>query len=355
MSLRFSELNGIPEVKELEAGMDFRKPEYRREVFLRFYEFHTKYGTHPGGVYFSFPYLFTKYQFTEEEKLWFCFLNGLSQNVYSTWRLFQQCRSPYEAEKLFPYFRENYTKFGWDVDRRYVKNKFEVAVRSYVKQLAGLTQVEFFEKLTNSTSPEANFRKLWNYIMLNFEYFGRLSTFSYMEYLKIAGVDIECDTLFLDDIDGSKSHRNGLCKVLGRDDLDWHLKDVKYSLSDIKWLTEEGELLLKEAQSRFKGASYFTLESTLCCYKSWFRRNRRYPNVYTDMHYARLLVDEEKWGEKNVLFRGMRQALLPPFLLVEENPKDPGLSPHKMNWFRETGQVILMDHDWPCFKNNFQL
>ena len=37
---RYCELNNLEEIKDLKVGMDFRKPEYRREVFLRFYEFH---------------------------------------------------------------------------------------------------------------------------------------------------------------------------------------------------------------------------------------------------------------------------------------------------------------------------
>src|SRR5208337_1209246 len=46
---------------DLQYGMDFRKPEYRREVFHRFYEFHLKYATHPGCIYFVFPFLFKKH------------------------------------------------------------------------------------------------------------------------------------------------------------------------------------------------------------------------------------------------------------------------------------------------------
>ena len=53
--LRYCEENNIPEVTDLKAGMDFRKPEYRREVFLRFYEFHLKYRAHAGGVYQFIP------------------------------------------------------------------------------------------------------------------------------------------------------------------------------------------------------------------------------------------------------------------------------------------------------------
>ncbi len=52
---RYCHLEGLKEVKDLKGGMDFRHPQYRREVFLRFYEFHLKYRTHPGCVYFLFP------------------------------------------------------------------------------------------------------------------------------------------------------------------------------------------------------------------------------------------------------------------------------------------------------------
>jgi len=43
------------EISDLKIGMDFRELKYRREVFLRFYEFHLKYKSHPGGVYFAMP------------------------------------------------------------------------------------------------------------------------------------------------------------------------------------------------------------------------------------------------------------------------------------------------------------
>mgnify|MGYP003667800658 CR=1 FL=1 len=62
--------------KSLMAGMDFRWPEYREEVFLRFYEFHLKYRSHPGAVYYIMPYLAAQEGWGAEEKLWFAYLNG---------------------------------------------------------------------------------------------------------------------------------------------------------------------------------------------------------------------------------------------------------------------------------------
>lgn len=355
---RYSDLHmGVPEVKDLTQGMDFRKPEYRRECFLRFYEFHCKYKSHPGAVYYAFPWLFEKYGMNMEEKLWFCFINGLSQNVITTFKLWQQCKEPSDIvglDLMFNHFRRNYEKFGWDTDRRYVKNSFEKAVQHYIKLLDCRSQEEFFTSMYAHLAT-TNFNCMWNYIMNNFYLFGRLSTFSYLEYLKIAGLHIECNSLFISDIDGSKSHRNGLCKVLGRDDLDWTKdNEVKYTPEILSWLFDEGYKLLEEAHERGIDASYFTLESTLCCYKSWFRKNRRYANVYNDMFYERILRDERLWGTRNELFRQLRQECLPKELRVEDNPDDPGLVAVKQNWFRETGEVLMMDLDWACFKNNFK-
>jgi len=166
-------------------------------------------------------------------------------------------------------------------------------------------------------------------------------------------------------MNGSQSHRNGLCKVLGRDDMDWHAKlnpyFQGYNKEIIDWLKVEGETLLNEAKERFKDkpffrdVSYFTLESTLCCYKSHFRKNRRYPNVYTDMLYERIKYAEGKWNgaESFEDFWEARKLLLPKVLRKEDNPADIGLKPDKQNHFRSTGQMIMMHEEWPCFKNDY--
>ena len=191
--------------------------------------------------------------------------------------------------------------------------------------------------------------------MNDFYTFGRLSTFSYLEYLRIAGVNIDCDSLFIYDISGSKSHRNGLCKVLGRDELDWNKNSLKYSKRVLQWLEVEGKQLLQEAAARIKhkDVSYFTLESTLCCYKGWHRKNRRYPNVYNDMFWDRIVYAEKKWRRKLNIFRECREDCLPVHLLIENNPYDCGLKPPKQNHYRKYGQVIMMDREWDCFQNQY--
>jgi hypothetical protein len=369
----YCSLNDLKPVENLEIGMDFRNPIYRREVFLRFYEFHLKYYSHPGGVYFMMPFLADKFNWTQEQKYWYAFINGSTQNVCSSWVVFS----------TFPYFEslnldefekwhwENWRNLQYDIDRRYVKGHLSEQVQNYKKLLGGKTQVEFFNDLCNTGDKYGNFWNVWNKIFKDFFMYGRLSTFSYMEYLKIMGLNIDCPDLFMEDLDGSKSHRNGMCKVLGRDDLDWFKDNEQFpghSKEVVMWLEDEAEELLIESKIRFQGkpfykdVNYFTLESTLCCYKSWHRVNRRYPNIYMDMMFERIKYAESKgWSSQGIdfdIFWEARRQVLPEHLRIEDNPKDPtfkkgNLHPEKQNHYRLTGQIPMLDLDWECFKNDF--
>lgn len=360
---RFSELNNQPEISALEYGMDFRLPEYRREVFLRFYEFHLKYKAHAGAVYYVFPALFQKFNFTPEQKLWFCFINGCSQHVLTTWEIFSAFPDfdfQKDFERLCGFFKANYSRFGWDTDRRYHKTKFLECVKNYWEicdRFGG--QLELFSTLTRTGDPFVNFNAAWAFTMKNFVYFGRLACFSYLEYLRISGLNLDCGNLFFDDLSGSKSHRNGLCKVLGRDDYDWHSSNPnfsgEYTAADFADFDREAAALLTEARRRFNhpDIGLFTLETTLCCYKSWHRPNRRYPNVYNDMFAARILKHQTHWNGNGEIFWQIRRESLPRYLRIEDSPADLGLTPPKQNQYLYTGQVIMMDRDWSCFKNDY--
>lgn len=353
------------EIQDLKAGMDFRKPEYRREVFLRFYEFHLKYRSHPGCVYYLFPYLFEHYAMTQEQRLWFVFINGNTQHPLTTltiWRRFPDI-AKLNHKALSKWFSANYLKLAFDVDRRYQKKDFLAAVDGYRNLLAGNPQEQYFGRIAKDGDEEQTFHRLWPVVRKDFFGFGRLSAFSYLEYLRIAGVPIDCDQLFLSDMSGSKSHRNGLAKVLGRDDLDWHKStgfNGEYVAGQIDWLTMEGSTLREEARRRFKrrdfckDVGYFTLESALCTYKSWYRPNRRYPNVYNDMLHARIKLAELSMPDEDYsALWAARKLAAPAHLLLEYTPTDPGVCPAKQNHYRNTGQVIMMERDWACFKNDF--
>jgi hypothetical protein len=268
-----------------------------------------------------------------------------------------------DIDKLDSWWNDNHQKFkagsGWDTDRKYFKigkTGFPACVKSYKDQVDKFgSQTALFESLQNTGDKYKNFERTWDYVRSNFLSFGRLSAFSYLEYLRIQGLDLDCNNLFLGDIDGSRSHRNGLCKVLGRDDLDWWKQDLKYKPETIKWLEREADILFEEAKARIdhEDVSFFTLESTFCCYKSWHRPNRRYPNVYMDMFHDRIRYAESEWGSNFDLFWQMRKDCLPSHLRLEDNPDDPGVSKDKQNHYLLTGQVIMMDQEWDCFENDF--
>lgn len=340
------------------AVIDFRLPEYRREVFHKFYEFHLKYKAHPGAVYYLFPYIEQQNSLDKEQMLWLAYINGNTQNPVMSWLVFKRYPSPEEfIEKSGKkWFNENWGRLQWDMDRRYQKKSFPDNVEWYWQETAVHTQVGYFGL---DTDKQADFQKCWHKVRNGFPTFGRLSAFSYLEYLRIVGMNIDCDDLFLEDISGSKSHRNGLAIVLGRNDLDFR-GNPSYQPGQIEWLTAEAKQLLEEAKARSRGknwehdVSYFTLESALCTYKSWHRPNRRYPNVYNDMLYNRIRWAEEHWPEEDFgIFWRARAFYLPSYLCLENNPRDPGLSKLKQNFYLETGCPVMMSKDYPEFDNEF--
>lgn len=376
---RWATIHGQPEFTELTAGMDFRQPVYRREVFRRFYLYHTKFKAHPGGVYYLIPWLRRHFQMEDEEAFWWCFLNGNTQHPVTTtflWERFPNVRLTQPTE-VHEFLQQHWKQLEFDADRRYWKIQLPEAIRRYKQMLGGRTQADYFAGVIDDVAGLDQSKwwdALWTHVRIHFYGFGRLSAWSYLEYLKILKPQFPVpDDLMLRDRDGSKSHRNGLCKVLGRDDLDWHQSnptfDGRYDPDVLNWLDAEGlnllnEIRLSAPQDLLPDLNYFTLESTFCCYKSWHRPNRRYPNIYNDMLHDRIKRAEQAWGKpgKTItdLFWQARNEALPAGLRLEDNPCDPGLVPEKQNHYRLTGQIIMMDpwctggdHGWMAFKNDF--
>lgn len=350
---------------ELEPGMDLRKPEYRRETFMRFFLWSCRRQAHPGGVYFLLPWLSEHYGWTEEEELWFAFLNGNTQHPVTSLILHRQCPHPATdgpaLAQMLRFYRENYPWLAFDTDRRHWKGNLAEAVSSYLRLLNGRSQVDTWQEAASG-----GFSGVWG-AATAIHGFGRLSAFSYAEYLRIVGVPFDCDDLMLGDRDGSRSHRNGLCLVTRQDGLiqDKQLGDYdgRYPPETVRVLERQAASLLEEARDRAAGqpwaddVGYFTLESALCTYKSWHKPNRRYPGVYHDMLYDRLRRYEQTWPggghQWTAPFWQARRNCLPTYLRLEDNPTDPGCAPVKQNWYREHGEVPVMGHDDPVFWSGF--
>ena len=335
---------------DLTEGADFREPQYRQEVFLRFYDFHLRHEAHPGCVYALFPWLADYYGWTETEMVWFAFLNGNTQNPITSLELWSVAPTPDYAPQAIAHWRKNYNRLQWDTDRRYHKKSFELAVESYLAA-TGPDHVQFWRE-----RQAGGWTRMWETARSLFT-FGRLSAWSYLEYLWLAGYGVDADTLMLNDRSGSRSHRNGLCIVSGLDEFDWHKSNPEfngvYEPDLIEQLATTGEGLLAEAQKRAANpadVTRLTLESALCTFKSWFRPNRRYPGVYIDMMLDRV---GHAGPDREPVWMEARTQLWPSFLLLEDNPGDPGVHPLKQNHFRLTGEVPVMGHEKPIFWSDF--
>lgn len=340
---------------DLPADADFRRPEYRREVWQRFYTFHLHYRSHPGGVYYVLPALARAGDWDAEQRAWAAFLNGNTQNPVTTSLLMAAGDRPALADQVLAFWREHYADLSWDTDRRHHKARFDTAVAGYL-ELTRAGQSRYWQKAAAS-----GWEGVWEAARA-IPTLGRLSAWSYLEYLRILQVgDVpDADTLLLHDRDGSRSHRNGLALVLGLDEWIWWDAnpgfDGRYPPDVIGQMELGGSALLEEARRRNPGhrdVGYLTLESALCTYKSWHRPRRRYPNVYNDLLYDRLRVAQRRFGDRFDLIWQARRYALPPHLRLEDSPYDPGCVPEKQDHYRLTGEVIMMERDWPCFDNSF--
>ena len=329
---------------------DWRLPENRRECFQRFYSFHLKFRTHPGCVYFALPAIAERMELDDDGKAWLVWLNGNCENPAVSLRILQEAPTARSWRTAVEFWEDNYKLLEWDTDRRHQKSKFGEATKRWVK-LGGIESAGAWK------FHGGDWDDLWAYAVGQ-PYMGRLSAWSMLEYARILFPGRICDspTLLLDDVAGSCSHRNGLAIVDGYESAHWDPTDAKM-LGLVPELARLGESLLSEARKRNPGSQdvcRLTLESALCTYKSWHKRNRRYPNVYADMMVNRLRRAGKAFGDDRfeILWEARRQAL-PQYLRCEDMPRDPGLCPAKQNHYLDTGIPVNLHREWPDMDNEF--
>ncbi len=245
------------------------------------------------------------------------------------------------------FWNRNYHLLEWDTDRRHQKARFGEATAGWAA--AGTRRAAGWAAAAAHGWPA-----VWRYA-LGQPHMGRLSAWSMIEYARLLLPNIpDADGLLLHDREGSRSHRNGLAVIDGRDAAYWTAADV--TPEHLHRLTALGADLLHEARRRNPGhadVGYLTIESALCTYKSWHKPRRRYPNVYADMGYLRLLRAQGRFGRRfDVLWQARREAL-PAGLRLEDTPHDPGVCAVKQNHYLDTGQVVMMDRDWPDLASTF--
>lgn len=329
--------------------IDYRKPETRVDLFQKFYSWALKYRSHPGCVYYVLPYLAEALGWTGEQRAWAAWINGNTQNPVTTLMLMEAGDRPERADAMLNWFLDHREALAWDTDRRYHRKAFPAATLAYLDATRG-SGVRYWRAAAARGWPGC-----WD-AARQLPTMGRLSAWSYLEYLRILDVGIpDADTLLLSDLAGSRSHRNGLALVMGREDLMWwrfnpaggqHL----YTPCVVGDLADFGQALLTQAWRHNRGnldVGYLTLESALCTFKSWHVPDRRYTNVYNDMLYDRLKLAESRHGHRFDLIWEARARSLPGIYLMEETLNDPGCVPVKQNHFLETGNPPMLGYEYP--------
>ena len=302
-------------------------------------------------VYSFLPAIAEAYDLDPDGWVWLAWLNGNTQNPAMSLLLLEAAPRPRDWQKAIDFWNENFKLMDFDTDRRHQKGKFGEATEKWAREFGQQPTTDWMD------AGLEGWEATWKYSNSQ-PYMGRLSAWSMMEYARILlGNDFVPDmgSWLLDDKSGSRSHRNGVALVAGYDSVYWEADDAEM-LGIVGQLTMFADELLEEARERNPGhpdVGRLTMESALCTYKSWHKPNRRYPNVYADMAYNRLKKAEARFGNRFDILWEARQKDLPEYLRLEDSPFDPGLVAVKQNHYLETGQVIMMDCEWPDMENSF--
>ena len=330
---------------------DYRLRENRREYFDKLYGLNLTYGVMPGLVYLYMPELARRYDWDAEQRLWFAFLNGLTQNPITSMSLAKRLPSvPPPNAKLTQFsewFNSEWDRLQFDTDRRYQKTHTPEAIRTYANLVAehGGSQAAMLSGKT--------YAELWALVRGRYHSFGRLSSFSYLEYVYLNGFGADCDDLLFSDKSGSRSHRNGMLFLTGNDQLVWDKRagngfDGSYFNFEgmCTWMSREADNLLfdfSEQNHDIPNVNNFTLESNLCTFKNHFF-GRRYPGVYADMAWERIeWADARGLSEVTAVFKDIRSLELPEWLRAECETERLSLK-EKARIFPTTGQPYRAEH-----------
>lgn len=346
------------------TSRDWRLPENRREAFQRFYTFQLETKGHPGCVYALLPAIADYYDLDDDQRAWLAWLNGNTQNVVTSLLLLDEAPHPRYWARAVEFWNENFKLLEWDTDRRHQKSKFGEATEDWFMSYGHHPAAHWY-----AANEVGGWEAVWQFA-LSQPHFGRLSAWSGLEYARILlGNDVIPDmgTWLLNDKSGSRSHRNGIGVVAGYEGAEYWGPDDPFMLGVVGELEAFADELLREAVDRNRehrhdgfadlvhpDVSRLTMESALCTYKGWHKPNRRYPNVYADMMYNRIKKAEARFPHRDFgLLWQARIDHLPRRLRLEDMPEDPGLSAIKQNHYLETGEVVMLDKEYPDMQNSF--
>lgn len=319
--------------------MDYRLAENRREAFVNWFGWSLILEDCDSALYIT-NYFFKRFEYNREQILWLCWLYGTTYHfptAYLIWNEFPDMELV-GVDRLTNWNNENYSRLRYQTDTKWNKGHLPSQFNSYKEWVGDRTQTEAFSEHIGG-DPFDNFANLWREVN-SWHKFGRYTSWFYLQTLKhCANINLDIDSLWLHDYSGSRSHRNGLCYALGKED--W--VDKKLPKEDIQWLEAQGAEILTEVKSRFpevaNKADFFAMETCLCSFKKLFRkRDGRYLGYYLDRQAEEIKkVEKDGWGgiDWNPMWQAREETLLKNYLTNN-------IKKGKMALFLETGKIDHM-------------
>jgi len=199
-------------------------------------------------------------------------------------------------QRLKDWNDQNYKRLRYQVDTKWNKGHLPEQFSSYKSWLGASKQHDKFESLLTGDEYE-DFNILWKEAKSWFK-FGRYMAWFYLQVLKhCAGVKITPTSLMLEDHEGSRSHRNGLCFAIGKDDL----VNVRLNKEQLIEFSASAEEILQETKRQYPHLAdkldYFAMETCLCSFKKLFRvKHGRYVGYYLDRQAEEIKqVEKDGW------------------------------------------------------------
>ena len=316
--------------------MDYRLNTNRKEAFINWFGWSLEVEDCDSALFMT-NYFFDRFEYNREQQLWLIWLYGITYywpTAYIIWNEFPDMELV-DIDRLTKWNNENYSRLRYQNDTKWNKGHLPAQFKSYKKWVGDRTQRQAFDEHITKDSVET-FYNLWD-VANSWHKYGRYTSWFYLQTLnQCTDINLEVDSLWLHDYSGSKSHRNGLCYAVGKDD--W--VDEKLSTTQLDVLNKESKEILNEVKLKFPNvatkADFFAMETALCSFKKLFRkRDGRYLGYYLDRQAREIKkVEQDNWtGIDWQPMWDARKELLNGVYLTDD------ISKQKMEIFTDSGVI----------------
>lgn len=247
---------------------------------------------------FMTNYFFDRFEYNNEQRLWLTWIYGTTYywpTAYVIWNEFPDMELV-GIDRLTDWNNSNYSRLRYQTDTKWNKGHLAEQFISYKEFVGDRSQRE---ALTHNFvgDPIKDFYSLWETVN-SWHKFGRYTSWFYIQTLKqCCNIPVDVDSLWLHDYSGSRSHRNGLCYAVGKEE--WI--DQKLDKSQIDFLESKGRELRERTIEKYPHvahlADFFAMETALCSFKKLFRRKSgRYLSYYLDRQAEEIRkVEADNW------------------------------------------------------------